>query len=154
VPFARIQPLAMSHSTLGKRSSSEGPGHLSSYAQKLPKKDNDVAISMVSQLCVCLAKGFEDAVVKANNGKKSPKELAGGELDCKWTTWKDYDQGYQMEHQLLRYVLAGRETALHQRRFVLACDAHDGCGKKLFNTVIGLPCNVTIIAPPQVVYNE
>ena len=36
------------------------------------------------------------------------------------------------------------------RNIVIACDAHDGCGKKLFNIVIGLSNNVAMVACPQV----
>ena len=48
----------------------------------------------------------------------------------------------------LRYVMSTREASVGQNTFVLACDAHDGCGRKLFNT-IGLFNGVAFVAPPQ-----
>jgi hypothetical protein len=113
------------------------------------KRDTEVCTSVVMQLCLILGARLDKLVVKSNNVVKV--KGAGNELCSRWTTWKDLDQRYQLEHAILKYVLAAREVAGHGNcnNITLACDAHDGCGKKLFNTVIVFNGNVAVMAPPQ-----
>lgn len=114
-------------------------------------RDKAAAVSFAAQLCIGIATRVELALLSSNNchEQRVGSSGAAGELLSRWTTWKDLEGGYQLDHHLVRYVLAGREASLQCSTFVVACDAHDGCGKKLFNIVIGLPNNVAIVAPPQ-----
>lgn len=111
----------------------------------LTSRDKNVAWAFVAQICLQIAKKLEAAL------KDGP---AAHEDDDSWNLeWRPLNESetvYQMDHQLVRYVLASRVLSERARSFVLATDGHDGCGPKLLNTVIGLPSNLCIVAVPQV----
>ena len=65
------------------------------------------------------------------------------------TSWDDISQQYQLDHQLVRYTLAGRVALTHGRHKHFVKDAHSGYGLKLQNTVIAVN-NLIVLAPPQV----
>ncbi len=52
---------------------------------------------------------------------------------------------------LVRYTLCCRVASEEVSNYVAATDAHDGCGHKLHNTVIGMPGNVLALGLPQVI---
>lgn len=122
--------------------------HLLGHLMGAPR-DKPVAAAFVAQICICLARIVETKVVSLNNKKAASSAPGQPKMGAKWTSWADLQTGYQLEHHLVRYVLASREVSMNFKTFVMACDAHDGCGKKLFNSVICCPDNVAILGPPQ-----
>ena len=83
----------------------------------------------------------------------SPQAKSADTWDCQYRVWGDIDAGYHLDHQLVRYTLSSRVASEDKVNFILATDAHDGCGIKVHNTVIGID-NLVILAAPQAFQGE
>ncbi len=105
------------------------------------KKDKSVASSFLAQLVLQLAYKVDEGLRAV-----SPEN---GSWDMQWQPMHEGTTKYELEHLLVRYAVASRMAAEGHQHFVIATDAHDGCGLKLHNTVIGLKSNLLIVTAPQ-----
>jgi hypothetical protein len=78
----------------------------------------------------------------------------GNYEDATWSStfrgWEDVETRHALDHLLLRATLTGGVLYDKCLSWVVASDAHDGCGKKLFNSVMTNAANLAIVGCPQV----
>ena len=67
---------------------------------------------------------------------------------CRYYLLQDAEHDYQQENMVFRYVNACREFSLVHNNFIISTDAHDGCGKKLQNTLVSTIGKLWL-SPPQ-----
>ena len=107
------------------------------------EKDTKWAHCLLAQFCFKFGQMLEKALLR----------ITKGEVECptssfRWVTWEDCETQYQLDHQLLRYVLSCRVTLGKPSHLHITTDAHTGCGLKLHNSLISKG-NVVALAPPQ-----
>ena len=102
--------------------------------------DKTIADSTIGQLSCFIGARVDTLIMVANIGKgwtHDPEPFQKW-LGCsRYVKYKDLAEGYQMEHMMLKYMLGCREAIKHKSHIVMSSDAHDGCGRKFFNSVIG-----------------